>query len=90
MCRTWELYLGVVVVIDEINVVGGWCCCTHFLLLGLIYCVRTCLVLCRTWELSYLGVVVVAVGGGGAAAAADVVVVVVFFTYVFGKSIINR
>ena len=33
--RTWEVsYLGVVVVVDEINVVGGWYCGTHLLRVG--------------------------------------------------------
>ena len=44
---------------NEIIVVGGWCYCTHYFVLGPIYCVRTCLVR-RTWGLSYLGVVAVA------------------------------
>ena len=72
--RTWELpYLGVVVVVAvvvdyEINVVGGWCCCTHLFLVGinLLRTYHTCLAW-HTWELSYLGVVVVDeinVGGG--------------------------
>ena len=54
--------------------VGGGVVRTH-LALGLIYCVHTCLVW-RTWELSYLGVVVVVV----VVVAVAVAVAVVFFT----------
>ena len=50
--RTWKLsYLGVVVVVDAINV-GGWCCCRHLFRVGTN--------LLRTYVpgMAYLGVVV--------------------------------
>ena len=32
--RIWELSHLRVVVVDEINVFGGWCCCTHLFRVG--------------------------------------------------------